>query len=248
LTSTNQRRRNALDWITSVALIGAAGVVIWSEWPKFGPGISPTALAIPKDPVELGRRTLLGSQDAPTLLVEFTDVECPFCATFARDTLPEINRLFVETGRLAVALVSLPLAIHTHARDGARALECADEQAKLWPLATLLFRIPQGDLSAERIRGAALAAGVEPEAIGMAIKNFVYLLRSTKTGEPYTGLTTDFARRLAEHNAGQNPSTARGRPWALVVLIEFTREASAVQFERYLKSGSGRAFAKRHLK
>jgi len=164
LTSTNQRRRNALDWITSVALIGAAGVVIWSEWPKFGPGISPTALAIPKDPVELGRRTLLGSQDAPTLLVEFTDVECPFCATFARDTLPEINRLFVETGRLAVALVSLPLAIHTHARDGARALECADEQAKLWPLATLLFRIPQGDLSAERIRGAALAAGVEPRA------------------------------------------------------------------------------------
>jgi predicted GIY-YIG superfamily endonuclease len=81
----------------------------------------------------------------------------------------------------------------------------------------------------------------------MAAKNFVYLLRSTRTGEPYTGLTTDFARRLAEHNAGQNPSTVRARPWELVVLIEFTREATAVQFERYLKTGSGRAFAQRHL-
>ena len=81
----------------------------------------------------------------------------------------------------------------------------------------------------------------------MPTKNLVYLLRSTRTGESYTGLTTDFARRLAEHNAGQNPSTVRSRPWELVALIEFTREETAVQFERCLKTGSGRAFAKRHL-
>jgi len=81
----------------------------------------------------------------------------------------------------------------------------------------------------------------------MASKNFVYLLRSTKTGEPYTGLTSDFASRLAEHNAGKNPSTVRSRPWELVALIEFVREETAVRFERYLKTGSGRAFATRHL-
>ena len=81
----------------------------------------------------------------------------------------------------------------------------------------------------------------------MASKNLVYLLRSAKTGEPYTGLTSDFASRLAEHNSGKTPSTVRGRPWELVALVEFPCEATAVQFERYLKTGSGRAFAKRHF-
>ena len=81
----------------------------------------------------------------------------------------------------------------------------------------------------------------------MAEKIFVYLLRSKTTGEPYTGLTTNFDRRLTAHNAGQNSSTARARPWELVTLIEFMHEDAAVRFERYLKTGSGRAFAKRHL-
>ena len=81
----------------------------------------------------------------------------------------------------------------------------------------------------------------------MAEKHSVYLLRSLKTGEPYTGLTSNFDRRLTEHNAGQNPSTARARPWELAALIELPREETAVKLERYLKSGSGRAFAKRHL-
>lgn len=90
--------------------------------------------------------------------------------------------------------------------------------------------------------GSALANG-----LAMAEKHCVYLLRSLKTGEPYTGLTSNFERRLIAHNAGQNPSTARARPWELVALIEFQREDVAARFERYLKSGSGRAFAKRHF-
>lgn len=81
----------------------------------------------------------------------------------------------------------------------------------------------------------------------MAPKRFVYLLRSTSRGRPYIGLTSDFPARLAAHNAGQNPSTARHRPWVLVALVEFTNESTAARFERYLKSGSGRAFAKKHL-
>jgi len=53
--------------------------------------------------------------------------------------------------------------------------------------------------------------------------------------------------RLAAHNAGRSPHTARFKPWELVVSLEFADEAIAVQFEGYLKSGSGRAFAKRHF-
>ena len=79
-------------------------------------------------------------------------------------------------------------------------------------------------------------------------KCFVYVLRSVSgSSRTYIGLTSDIAARLKAHNAGQNPSTARHKPWQLVVALEFRSEQAAVRFERYLKSGSGRAFAKRHF-
>jgi putative endonuclease len=62
----------------------------------------------------------------------------------------------------------------------------------------------------------------------------------------YVGLTTNVAARLGVHNSGGSLHTRDLRPWELVVAIEFTNEASAVAFEKYLKSGSGRTFAKRH--
>jgi len=49
------------------------------------------------------------------------------------------------------------------------------------------------------------------------------------------------------HKSGGSLHTAELRPWELVAAIEFTKESSAVAFEKYLKSGSGRAFAKRHF-
>ena len=79
-------------------------------------------------------------------------------------------------------------------------------------------------------------------------KRFVYLIRSTRFPDRYyAGLTNDVAGRLETHNSGGSQHTAALRPWELVVSLEFTLESSAVAFERYLKSGSGRAFAKRHF-
>jgi putative endonuclease len=52
---------------------------------------------------------------------------------------------------------------------------------------------------------------------------------------------------LLDHNAGRCPHTVSRRPWQRHVVIEFSNERSAIRFERYLKSGSGRAFAKRHF-
>ena len=78
-------------------------------------------------------------------------------------------------------------------------------------------------------------------------KRFVYLLRSRASGGLYVGLTSDVQRRLAAHNAGRNRSTARQKPWELIVTIEFRTERAALRFERYLKSGSGWAFVRRRL-
>jgi len=80
-----------------------------------------------------------------------------------------------------------------------------------------------------------------------APKRFVYLLRSSASGRLYVGLTSDVERRLAAHNTGQNRSTARQKPWEVLVTIEFLAEPAAIRFERYLKSGSGWAFVRRRL-
>lgn len=80
-------------------------------------------------------------------------------------------------------------------------------------------------------------------------KRFVYIIESIPTpGRFYTGLTADFDERLADHNAGRSPHTSGGRPWETSVVIEFKSEATAVAFERCLKSGSGVAFSKKHLR
>jgi predicted GIY-YIG superfamily endonuclease len=63
----------------------------------------------------------------------------------------------------------------------------------------------------------------------------------------YVGVTSDVDTRLADHNSGRCPHTAKHRPWRQHVVIEFPDEPRAIRFERYLKSGSGRAFAKRHF-
>jgi predicted GIY-YIG superfamily endonuclease len=78
--------------------------------------------------------------------------------------------------------------------------------------------------------------------------HFVYVLRSTQFPDRYyAGLTSDIATRLATHNSGGSQHTSALRPWELVVSLEFSAESSAIAFEKYLKSGSGRAFAKRHF-
>ena len=76
----------------------------------------------------------------------------------------------------------------------------------------------------------------------------VYILRSlTDPDRHYTGRTSNDTRRLEWHNAGLNTHTARHRPWRLLVSIAFHDHIAAARFERYLKTGSGRAVAKRHF-
>jgi predicted GIY-YIG superfamily endonuclease len=77
---------------------------------------------------------------------------------------------------------------------------------------------------------------------------YVYILQSENSVEHfYTGFTEDLQDRLKTHNAGSVPHTAKFRPWKIKTAIAFTERDRAVEFERYLKSASGRAFAKKRL-
>ena len=78
--------------------------------------------------------------------------------------------------------------------------------------------------------------------------HYVYLLQSQPhPDQRYIGLTSDQKARLAKHNDGGSPHTAKFRPWTLRTYVAFFTREQAAQFEQYLKSGSGRAFANRHL-
>jgi predicted GIY-YIG superfamily endonuclease len=78
---------------------------------------------------------------------------------------------------------------------------------------------------------------------------YVYLLESVNfPDEPYIGLTDDLRARVAAHNSGQAKHTRKYKPWRLVTYLGFSDPEIAVAFERYLKSSSGRAFAKKRLR
>jgi predicted GIY-YIG superfamily endonuclease len=77
---------------------------------------------------------------------------------------------------------------------------------------------------------------------------YVYILESTAFPDRYyVGLTDNLRARLDKHNAGSVPHTSKYTPWRLKTYVAFSDGEQAVCFERYLKSGSGRAFAKKRL-
>jgi len=76
---------------------------------------------------------------------------------------------------------------------------------------------------------------------------YVYILESIETEHFYTGITDNLRARLSAHNAGQVPHTSKYKPWRLKTYVAFSDERQAIAFERYLKSASGRAFARKRL-
>ena len=73
------------------------------------------------------------------------------------------------------------------------------------------------------------------------------ILLKVYRGKRYVGMTADLKQRLNEHNAGKSSHTSKFKPWRLMTYVAFTDRAKAEAFERYLKSGSGHAFANKRL-
>jgi protein-disulfide isomerase len=101
--------------------------------PRRGPARPVTAKVETKDSPSLG------DPEAPITLVEFTDYQCPFCRRFYTNTLSEIKKQYIETGKVRFVLRDLPLAFHPNARPAAKAAHCAREQGKYWEMHDALF-------------------------------------------------------------------------------------------------------------
>jgi predicted GIY-YIG superfamily endonuclease len=77
---------------------------------------------------------------------------------------------------------------------------------------------------------------------------YVYLIKSTLCpDQKYIGITSNIKSRLNAHNEGRSPHTIKFKPWKLITYLAFSNDQKALEFEKYLKSGSGRAFANKRL-
>ncbi|HFB98643.1 MAG TPA: hypothetical protein ENJ62_05840 [Bryobacterales bacterium] len=104
-----------------------------------------------------------GEPSAKVTLVEFTDLQCPFCVRYYKNTFPRIVKDFVETGKVRYVAREFPLAsIHKDAQRAAQAALCAGEQGKYWELRDKIFH-NRSRLAPEHLEEYARAVGVEIE-------------------------------------------------------------------------------------
>lgn len=95
----------------------------------------------PRDIVlDISGAPVKGPKDAKVVLVEFSDYQCPFCARFTRDTIPQVQTDYVDTGKIKYVFADFPLeTIHPYAFKAAEAANCAGEQGQFWKMHDHLF-------------------------------------------------------------------------------------------------------------
>lgn len=121
---------------------------------------------------DLGDNPVKGDPSATLTLVEFTDLQCPFCARHVRDTHPKIAEEFIDTGKIRYASLDLPLEnIHKQAFRGAQASHCAGDQGKFWEMHDRLF---QNQRQIEPVADHAAALGLDPEQFAACMESEKY--------------------------------------------------------------------------
>jgi protein-disulfide isomerase len=91
------------------------------------------------DTIKLDRAPIRGSASAPVTMVEVSDFQCPFCGRFFNQTSAQLQKDYVESGRVNYAFLNMPLAVHPNAFDAAEAAACANDQGKFWEMHDRLF-------------------------------------------------------------------------------------------------------------
>jgi len=120
--------------------------------------------------VSVAKLPYLGKADAPLTLVMFTDYQCPFCSRFEAQTLPEIKKQYIDTGKLRFVVRDLPLPFHANAARAAEAVHCAEEQGKYWELREKL--VSNGDkLDAKQLPLLATSAGLDTDKFSACLES-----------------------------------------------------------------------------
>jgi protein-disulfide isomerase len=101
---------------------------------------APAAPDVRNMPVDLGTHPIVGSLTAALTLIEFSDYQCPYCGRHTTDVNPQLQKQYVDTGKVRYVFFDMPLeSIHKSAFKAAEAARCAGEQGKYWEMHNRLF-------------------------------------------------------------------------------------------------------------
>ncbi len=110
----------------------------------------------------------VGDANAPIMMVEFSDLQCPYCSQHFREVEPQIKSDWIDPGKVRVVFVHFPLTIHPQAPKAGEAAECAGAQGKFWEMHDLLFSKQQEwsgqNTAAEFFKGYAKELGLDSGA------------------------------------------------------------------------------------
>lgn len=127
------------------------------------PPAAPRATAVGAN-VAVAGAPFKGRADAPLTLVEFSDFQCPFCSRHVIQTIPDLDKEYVQTGKVKYVYRNYPIeSLHPMAFKAAEAAACADEQGKFWPMHDRLFANQQS-LAPAQLPAHAAAAGLDAGA------------------------------------------------------------------------------------
>src|SRR6476469_6380197 len=106
----------------------------------------------------------LGPADAPVTIIEFTDLQCPYCGRFSRETWPELRARYIDTGKVRFVSRDFPLPFHAFAMPAAIAARCAEQQGRYWEFREAVFR-QQARLGGEPYAQIAASLGLDTAAL-----------------------------------------------------------------------------------
>ena len=124
----------------------------------------PSVPPSPSAPVDMAKLIdddpMKGQKNAPVTIIEWSDFQCPFCSRFYKDTLPQITKEYIDTGKVKLVYRDFPLSFHPNAKPAAIAAECADAQGKFWQYHDKIFE-NQAALSPEMLKTWAKDIGLD---------------------------------------------------------------------------------------
>jgi protein-disulfide isomerase len=141
----------SLDMAATVATVLAAVSVVWlSQAGALATRPVPRSEPLPSAPLDLTGVAVKGNSQAKVAMIEFADFECPFCRTFANDTLPSLVTRYVSTGKVLFGFRHFPLTdIHSLALRAGSVAECGRLQGNFWAVHDSLFAHPLDDVDRE---------------------------------------------------------------------------------------------------
>lgn len=168
--SVSTRVKSVLDTVSMLAVIVAAGVLIWRVGFASSPAQPSREPVQQVDNIRLDAARLSNvSGRGDVVIVEFTDFQCQFCGRHARDTFPTLRKELIDSGKVRYASMNYPLErIHPGAVPAAKAAECAGEQGKFWEMHGRLF----GDetaTAAERLDEHVKSLDLDPSRFTLCI-------------------------------------------------------------------------------